>query len=887
MRPIQPHRRRSSAGFWLGLLIISLTTVGGIATLLMFMGVTLNPWASVAEDPFLVRIPINSQAIPAYTKVEREHLLNPATRVLMYQKVPPRSAVGMSISGISSDLTPVEGRVDSVRDDDGTVIFVVGNKEVPQSQVNELGGALMNINSILGRVVRKDKRGGMGFQDATFFPQGTPEGIAGATPPGMKAITLNATKLTGIHALNSGDRLDLLASVPAGETSAFQASSGGPSPTALLTDTSGRSRDSQITEPVLLAQNALLLRPVTIRNEATSTSSLTSGKRLVNEPKYEVTIAVTPDDVIPLQSALDRGLAITCVGTSMQSIDATEATPATDQTHRLMAPVTVRPIPAYAVVTREAFVNPATRRIRMEPVSERQIDELQLTVRLEDMLGGVARHDIPVGSFVRESDLLQTQQRSRRNAVPQSAGPQAKSTPASAIDKRLTAATPWQPTSLATTAQQGEDLSSGANATTGANVVGDRPAVTRFVPPGHTAVAIPWNRMYGAEHLQIDDHLDLLASYSLERKRDVRTTDTRGEQNVVAKEYEEFVSRGTDRTRDESLAERGEPWFIATDAIVVGPVGFPPPAAAMRAIGNASQRGNNSDSLSGPALLIAIDNRDLESVATVLNTPDVLLSVAFRASSIQAVPPGYRQIAVAPLALPAFMEFSDLHWKGLRREITSRMVRIDNPRFEQAISVDEIGQYFGRVLKVARPRFAAFTPDNFAQEGVEPGVAAGIGPNSVVMTVVADQVQALNRFRDNDEVAVLLTGNDKVPQGSVIHSTTVLEPGSRVVVQSARVVQSASDVSDAIALEISRGDVAAFTAALFAHDATNDDDKHRQRLVAVALHRLPASQNLQTDQSDRAPIESHLPLRSAPQVYEILGSKLTTHYFAAGAEVHE
>ena len=78
---------------------------------------------------------------------------------------------------------------------------------------------------------------------------------------------------------------------------------------------------------------------------------------------------------------------------------------------------------------------------------------------------------------------------------------------------------------------------------------------------------------------------------------------------MVAKEYDEYVSRGTDRTRDESLAERGEPWFIASDAIVIGPVGFPPPNAALRAIGYSAKPTGDQTRVSGPAILLAIDPR--------------------------------------------------------------------------------------------------------------------------------------------------------------------------------------------------------------------------------------------------------------------------------------
>jgi hypothetical protein len=223
MARIQPYRRRSSASFWLGLLLVLLMAGGGTIGLLFLLGVSLNPFAGVREDPFMVRIPINSRPIPAYMRVEREHLLNPSSGGLMYQRIPPAAVVGMSITGIADDGSHVESVIQSVRNASGQVMFVTeGGREVPQEQTIELGGAVMNVNAIIGRVVQRDKRAGLGFREDNFFPQGTPTGIAGATPLGMRAITLDASKLTGVHALNSGDRIDLMASVPAGELGAVQ-----------------------------------------------------------------------------------------------------------------------------------------------------------------------------------------------------------------------------------------------------------------------------------------------------------------------------------------------------------------------------------------------------------------------------------------------------------------------------------------------------------------------------------------------------------------------------------------------------------------------------------------------------------------------------------------
>ncbi len=126
--------------------------------------------------PYMVRIPINAQPIPAYTRVDRSQMISPNTGGLLYQKVPPASTIGLSIVGVDQQGSHVEGRVENVKRVGDEVVFVLAdNKEIRQAQAFELGGALLNINSIIGRVVKRDKRAGLGFQESTFFPQGTPE----------------------------------------------------------------------------------------------------------------------------------------------------------------------------------------------------------------------------------------------------------------------------------------------------------------------------------------------------------------------------------------------------------------------------------------------------------------------------------------------------------------------------------------------------------------------------------------------------------------------------------------------------------------------------------------------------------------------------------------
>ena len=308
-----PRRSRLPRLLFGGFGLFALLSLGIVGTLWL-AGVPLNPFASTAkEDPFMVRIPINAQPIPAYTRVDRSQMINPANGGLMVQNVPPSATVGMSITGVDQTGSHAEGRVEAVKNLDDEVVFVLSdNREVRQSQTFELGGAMLNINSIIGRVVKRDKRAGLGFTESTFFPQGTPEGIAGATPAGMRAITLDATKLTGVHALNAGDQIDLLASFPVDQRPSESSS-------LIIPGQSQRgATDDNASEPHLLAQNAVVLKPVYVRNEASTSASLTQGTRVQNIPKYEVAIAVKPDDLIPLQRALNQSLSITCIAHSMK-----------------------------------------------------------------------------------------------------------------------------------------------------------------------------------------------------------------------------------------------------------------------------------------------------------------------------------------------------------------------------------------------------------------------------------------------------------------------------------------------------------------------------------------------------------------------------------------
>ncbi len=823
--------------------LFALVAIGVVGTL-WIVGVPLNPFASSEpeEDPFVVRIPVNSQPIPAYSRVERSHLLHPADGSLMYQRVPPQAAVGMSIVGVDQSGSHVESHVESVKNVDDQVVFVVtGGSEVRQANTFALGGAIMNINGIIGRVVKADKRAGLGFQEKTFFPQGTPEGLAGATPQGMRAITLDATLLTGVHSLNAGDQIDLLASVPAGNG----------------------DHDSATREVELLAQNAQVLRPVYVRNEVTSSASLISGKTMQNVPKYEVAIAVAADDVIPLQNALNQELPITCVAHSMKPADADDTQPAAIRADIVRVPVTVRPILAYQVVSRDAFVSPATRTLKTEMISRQLADRLGAITSLDDALGAITRQDIPAGHYLRHMDLLK--------------GPPADS-PESADS--------WE-------ASEGRNLrSSGGRqfvsmlqepdpqAAAAATAVGDRPAITSFIPAGRIAFAIPLNRIYGAEHLQIGDSIDLLASYSLERLRDEEETETRPDGTVIVRKSESLTPRTTQRSWEESYGNRAEPWFVASDAIVVAPVGFPAPAAALREIASSADstgKPDNAKGFDGPPVIIAVENQDVESVATALATRDALFTVAFHAAVSSLAAPQRKTIAISPESIDAYSELSETSWQGNRRRVATRSVLASDPRFADALTPQQLSAFFGRVLNVDKTRGEFFTPDDFLPIGTGKGVAATARPGFTLLPIADREIEGIDAFVKDDRVTVLLRGVFK----SVLTKRVAPEAGvasSIVIAESVRIARGS--MAGQSLLEVRNEDLTRLQAAIARSLTDRDELDDRSHLVAVGITRPADDHGAEVV----AEISSFDPLQNVKTTQLIIGGKRTVEVYGGSRQ---
>jgi len=270
MAAIRPRQRRrsSSWGLWIGVPMFLLLTSGAAIGALLVTGIMPWPWAEAPPSgppAGSVAIPVAARPIPAYTAVKLDHLVDPSTGQIKWIYLPKET--------------------------------------VPAA-------ALRSPTEIVGRVMKRDKTPGYAFQEAEFLPNGTRDGVVGGIPPGKRAMTLDASKIGGIHALQAGDHLDLLASAPIDEKK-FRGENAGLLQARNLASSAVGQADVRV-----IVHDGVIVSPVTTRGIPTTTSSLTEGARTTMTPVQEVVIAVDPEEVAPLNEAFALEMNVMAVARS-------------------------------------------------------------------------------------------------------------------------------------------------------------------------------------------------------------------------------------------------------------------------------------------------------------------------------------------------------------------------------------------------------------------------------------------------------------------------------------------------------------------------------------------------------------------------------------------
>ncbi len=256
-----PGRRRR-----LGARLAAVAPWAALALLGLLGLAWVGGWGPFAEviDPFrqpdgTLAVPISPRTIPAYKRVGLEDLVDPRTGRPAYVYLKP----------------------DSVREE-----------------------MKVELSSIVGRVLSKEKPAGFAFTERDFAPTGTPPGLSAGIPPGKRAMRLDIVKVPGLEELRPGDRFDLIATIPLDPSSLEGEAIGGiRRADAYFLDPSLSNWTKQATVEVIV-QNGLLVVPVKTRTMPIPVSTLTQGQVTRQRPIQEVVVAIDPLEVAPLTQAI-------------------------------------------------------------------------------------------------------------------------------------------------------------------------------------------------------------------------------------------------------------------------------------------------------------------------------------------------------------------------------------------------------------------------------------------------------------------------------------------------------------------------------------------------------------------------------------------------------
>lgn len=203
----------------------------------------------------MIAVPTPAGAIPAYTRLRRDHLWDARNRRLSVVYLPP--------SAVTKEM-------------------------------------LTNISDILGRVLDHPKEPGYVFTESDFLPAGTREGIVGGIPAGMRAIRVSSEKVEGLYGLRAGDRFDIIATLPISTTGTPGMNFAGPHAPEIALEAQLTNWDKQATVRVIV-QGASIVEPMAARGVAYQGGEGGAGRGRVVQ---DAVIAITPEEVALLTEAM-------------------------------------------------------------------------------------------------------------------------------------------------------------------------------------------------------------------------------------------------------------------------------------------------------------------------------------------------------------------------------------------------------------------------------------------------------------------------------------------------------------------------------------------------------------------------------------------------------
>ncbi len=276
MRAIRPNTRRRPLWHTVLLAIVAIAiggagTVAALAYLKVIDPAKLAFWRRQEAIPAgCIPVPIAARPIPAFTEVTGDYLTDPKTLGLARVYMPPRA--------------------------------------IPK-------GTILNVSKIRGRVTARAVGALYNFTEDDFLPVGTHPGVAGGTPEGKLAITLNAGKLKGVvWDLKVGDHVVLQASTAVDMPGAGHSNGGRFGTNVVVTPDKLLLPKGSFVRT--LVQDGVVVTAAHTRYEPISASSLTQGSTTRTVPVQEIVIAVDLQEAGELNAAMKLNDEITCMARS-------------------------------------------------------------------------------------------------------------------------------------------------------------------------------------------------------------------------------------------------------------------------------------------------------------------------------------------------------------------------------------------------------------------------------------------------------------------------------------------------------------------------------------------------------------------------------------------
>lgn len=258
-------------------------------------------------------------------------------------------------------------------------------------------------SQVIGRVMARDKRADFVFTEKDFLPEGSRTGIAAGIPEGKQGFFLTTDQVPGLRLLKMGDRFDLLASLP--EESANAGAEFG----LLVGGVKVRgNKPIPLNGVRLLVQGGLVValtkgRDITTQGGLALESSDVDGRRTTNTSSEQLTIAIDPEEVVPLTQALGSKLSIHAVARTGRTNEAFE--PRDELEGLISFPAAALPLKAYARIRATDLAEPLTGEPRQYYFRPDAVPANWIR-SVDELLGRVVRRDIDPGYIFSEADFL-------------------------------------------------------------------------------------------------------------------------------------------------------------------------------------------------------------------------------------------------------------------------------------------------------------------------------------------------------------------------------------------------------------------------------------------------------------------------------------------------